>query len=164
MRKTLRRRGFIVGLAAKIATPAVAGAVGLRLTCIHTGRSCRLEPAGGVSPEALAAFTDVTRDWRKGVAGNMDPALLGLLFRLHATVGGGDWDLISGYRTPATNAALPGTETRSYHIRGQALDLRHSFLSTAELQRAALGLKSGGVGRYDSSRFVHVDTGPVRRW
>lgn len=97
MRKTLTRRGFIVSVGAKIATPAVAGAAGVRLSCIHTGRSCRLEPAGGVSPEALAAFTDVTRDWRKGVAGNMDPALLGLLFRLHAAVGGGEWALISGY-------------------------------------------------------------------
>jgi uncharacterized protein YcbK (DUF882 family) len=32
------------------------------------------------------------------------------------------------------------------------------------LRKAALALKSGGVGYYEKSNFLHLDVGRVRTW
>jgi len=76
--------------------------------------------------------------------------------------------VISGYRSPATNAALrkkgSGVARKSFHTRGMAVDLRIKGVPLRQLYRAAVALKKGGVGIYPSSGFIHVDTGPVRYW
>ena len=76
--------------------------------------------------------------------------------------------IISGYRSPKTNAALrngsSGVAKKSLHMQGRAIDLRIPGVSHKELHRAALELRSGGVGYYPDSGFVHLDTGRVRRW
>ena len=76
--------------------------------------------------------------------------------------------VISGYRSPATNAMLHarsgGVATRSLHMSGQAIDIRMPGVPLATLHRAARSLQAGGVGYYPRSEFVHVDTGRVRAW
>ena len=52
----------------------------------------------------------------------------------------------------------------SFHMRGQAIDVRLTDVPTADLMRAARQLGRGGVGYYPHSNFVHIDTGPVRYW
>jgi uncharacterized protein YcbK (DUF882 family) len=76
--------------------------------------------------------------------------------------------IISGYRSPATNAALhaqsDGVATHSLHMDGMATDIRIPGKDLALLRKTALSMKAGGVGYYPSSNFVHVDVGRVRSW
>ena len=76
--------------------------------------------------------------------------------------------MISAYRSPETNEMLRqkgrGVAKNSYHVRGQAIDVRLADVPTDKLRDVALTLKRGGVGYYKNSDFVYVDTGPIRRW
>ncbi len=78
------------------------------------------------------------------------------------------YEIISGYRSPATNAALhersSGVSSKSLHMQGRAMDVRLRSVETARLNELALAQARGGVGYYPGSRFVHLDTGRVRRW
>ncbi len=99
----------------------------------------------------------------------IDPRLLNLLDTLSRRVEAkAPFQVISGYRSPKTNALLHrdsgGVATHSLHMSGMAVDIRMADVDLANLHRAALGLAAGGVGYYPSSDFVHVDVGPVRRW
>lgn len=136
----------------------------------HTGE--RLEIAyfarGEYLPAALARIDWLLRDFRTGDAHRMDARLLDLLHALCASCGGGEFEIISGYRSPRTNAQLRavsgGVAERSLHLEGRAIDVRLAGLPTARLRDAALALAAGGVGYYPKSDFVHLDTGRVRRW
>ena len=76
--------------------------------------------------------------------------------------------LLSGYRSPQTNAMLRsrsrGVAKNSLHMRGQAADLRLASRSVNQMARAAIACNGGGVGRYSGSNFVHMDCGQVRNW
>jgi uncharacterized protein YcbK (DUF882 family) len=49
-------------------------------------------------------------------------------------------------------------------MQGKAIDFRLPGVKLSQVRKAALSLKAGGVGYYPESNFVHIDTGPVRRW
>src|SRR5262249_28359805 len=76
--------------------------------------------------------------------------------------------VISGYRSPATNAMLrrrsSGVAQFSQHMLGKALDFYIPGVSLERLREAGLRAQRGGVGFYPSSNFVHMDTGSVRHW
>ena len=69
-------------------------------------------------------------------------------------------DVICGYRSAKTNAVRHrqsrGVASNSYHIKGQAIDFRIPAIPLAKLRQAAENLKSGGVGYYPYSNFIHV--------
>jgi uncharacterized protein YcbK (DUF882 family) len=124
---------------------------------------------GAYVPDALAAFNHVLRDFRSGDVFHMDTRLFDLMHTLQATVESTrPFQIISGYRSPKTNEMLhentSGVATNSYHMRGMASDIRLPDVELAQLHRAALMLKRGGVGYYPTSDFVHVDVGPSRHW
>ena len=48
--------------------------------------------------------------------------------------------------------------------KGKAADLRLKSRSVAQMYKAAASCQAGGVGKYSSSNFVHMDCGPVRHW
>jgi uncharacterized protein YcbK (DUF882 family) len=75
----------------------------------------------------------------------------------------GEFVVLSGYRTPETNATVCGAGN-SQHLRAGALDVCTPSRRLTELGEAALGLGRGGVGVYARQGFVHLDSGPVRRW
>ncbi len=97
---------------------------------------------------------------------------LQLIDMLHAlgsvTESQGTFEIISAYRSPKTNKALRdqgrGVAKRSLHMQGRALDIRLTDVSTANLRKAALAMKTGGVGFYPKSDFIHIDNGRVRFW
>jgi uncharacterized protein YcbK (DUF882 family) len=139
----------------------------------HTGESLSLVYAVGdrYVASALECVNHFLRDFRNGATHVIDPALLDQLHALAAATGTkAPFQVISGYRSPATNAMLQreghGVATASLHLQGQAIDLRLGDVALADLHEAALSLRAGGVGYYPapSSNFVHVDTGAVRRW
>jgi uncharacterized protein YcbK (DUF882 family) len=120
-------------------------------------------------PDALVAIDRILRDHRTDETIEMDLRLLDLLHALRATLGSRRrFEVFSGYRSPATNAALleegHGVAEHSFHIVGKAIDVRLPDRSVSALRRAALRLRRGGVGYYPRSGFVHVDVGPLRRW
>jgi uncharacterized protein YcbK (DUF882 family) len=175
----LSRRRFLSALA--VAAPALAlpgslaaadaGVRALRFSHTHTGERLEIEyfTRGDYLASALAEVDRFLRDFRTGEVHPIDPALLDFLHRLHRQAGGrGVFEVISGYRSPLTNAALrsrsEGVAARSLHMDGRAIDVRLTGVPLTSLRDAALDLRLGGVGFYPASDFVHVDTGRVRRW
>lgn len=143
----------------------------IRVVNLHTGEKCAATywEQGQYLPDALAALNNVLRDHRTGEISRIDPALFDLLVTLHNGVqSNAAFEIISGYRSPASNAMLHaqsnGVATRSLHMDGKAIDMRLSDRPLATLRRIALTMKKGGVGYYPESNFVHVDTGRVRQW
>lgn len=143
----------------------------LELLNLHTGESLQAVyfEDGRYLPDALAEIDVVLRDHRTGEVHPIEPRLLDLLHRLSASLeSDAPYHVISGYRSPATNAMLhaesPKVAAHSLHMQGWAIDVRLPGRELAELHRAALALQGGGVGYYPSSDFVHVDVGRVRTW
>ena len=137
----------------------------------HTGEQLKTTfwEGGNFVTESLGEIDFILRDFRTNDIHAIDPTLLEIVHRLITKLGTRKpVQVISGYRSPATNAMLAaasgGVAKRSYHLAGRAIDLRIEGISTRELQRAALSLRAGGVGYYPKPAFVHVDTGPIRRW
>ncbi|MCC7127069.1 MAG: YcbK family protein [Acidobacteria bacterium] len=137
----------------------------------HTGERLAVEYAHGDAylPDALASVNRLLRDFRTGEVHDIDKGLLDLLHGLTAlTETTRPFQVISGYRSPATNATLrqrsEGVASGSLHMRGMAIDIRLADVPLAKLRKAALAAGRGGVGYYPASDFVHVDTGRVRQW
>jgi uncharacterized protein YcbK (DUF882 family) len=172
------RRRFIcaLGASAFAVRPLEAKAGGaapraLRFDNLHTGEKLAVEYFHGQRYDlgALAAINHVLRDFRTGDVGEIAPELLDVLHAL-VTLTGSERavQVISGYRSPATNATLversSGVATGSLHMRGQAIDIRLADVALPALRKSALGMRAGGVGYYPASNFVHVDCGRVRAW
>jgi uncharacterized protein YcbK (DUF882 family) len=124
---------------------------------------------GEYLPEALQAINHILRDHRVDSVKAIDCRLLDLLSVIRAKLESRQpFHIISGYRTPHTNAVLRarghGVAKKSLHTQGQAIDIRLPGTDCAVVRRVARSLKAGGVGYYQRSNFVHLDTGPVRSW
>jgi uncharacterized protein YcbK (DUF882 family) len=130
-------------------------------TCYHDGIDYR--------PGSLRRINYLLRDYRTGDVVPIDKTLLDTLYRIHIkTDGCGTFSVISGYRSPATNAMLrritSGVAKNSYHMKGKAIDIRLRGCPTHKLRDICVQTHAGGVGYYPKSNFVHVDVGPVRYW
>lgn len=144
----------------------------LRFYNLHTDESISIShrSSQNVSSEANRFL----RDWRRGESAQMDSRLFDLLANLQEAIHRRHPDMnirfniISGYRSPVTNAALRaggGAQAKnSLHMEGQAIDIAVPGLPTRELRDIATCLKAGGVGYYEADGFVHVDVGSVRYW
>lgn len=168
------------GLAAAGLLPALAPASAwanlppsraLALAHTHTGERVELVYAVGdrYLDDSLGRLNHFLRDHYSGEVGRIDPGLLDQLHQLKQLLGGQAFEIISAYRAPQTNDRLKSTRgggvaTRSLHLEGRALDVRLQGVALADLRDAALELRAGGVGYYPGDRFVHLDTGRVRRW
>jgi uncharacterized protein YcbK (DUF882 family) len=117
----------------------------------------------------LARIDHIMRDHVSGREHPIDPLLLDLLYDLLENVGyHGEVHIISGYRSPETNAMMHERDKDvvlgSMHTQGRALDLRLPGLETRKLYEIARSMKRGGTGYYRRSDFVQIDTGRVRAW
>jgi len=120
---------------------------------------------------ALEQVNRFLSDFRTGDKVEMDRDLLDLIYDVRDSLGSdGTYQIISAYRSPQTNemlrnrSASSGVAKQSQHILGKAIDVRLTDVPTAKLRDAAIRLQRGGVGYYEASDFVHMDTGRVRRW
>ena len=168
-------RWLMAGALLPMAQPALAslpGARSLAFDHTHTSERLALVYAMGEQclPEALSSLNHFLRDHYSGEAGVMDPQLFHLLHEIRLELRAQQpFQVISGYRSAATNETLRttrggGVAKRSLHMDGKAIDVRLPGVPLASLRDAALSLGLGGVGFYPREQFVHVDTGPVRRW
>jgi uncharacterized protein YcbK (DUF882 family) len=137
----------------------------------HTGE--RLTAAyfdgGDYVDDALSAVSYLMRDFRNDQVHDIDPAMLDILAVVHGRLGStSPIQVISAYRSPETNQALAeagaGVAKNSYHLYGQAVDVRLADRRAGDIYRVALNLAAGGAGLYARSNFVHIDSGPVRTW
>jgi len=144
-----------------------------QLSFYHTHTAEKLSVTYYVEGEyvasAISKLDHFLRDFRTQDKTEMDPGVFDILFEIQQRSGStGVYEVISAYRSPATNELLRsssgGVARNSQHLLGKAIDVRLTDLDTAELRDVALSLERGGVGYYRESNFVHVDTGPVRRW
>lgn len=120
-------------------------------------------------PGAFRKINRVMRDHRTGDIHPIDPKLIDTLSRVQRDCNCTQAiDLLSGYRSQKTNNMLRGKSRavakNSFHMKGQAADIRVPGSSTAKVRNTARALRVGGVGYYPRSGFVHVDTGDVRTW
>jgi uncharacterized protein YcbK (DUF882 family) len=164
---------FAPANATPVPAPSAASVAARRLSFVntHTGETFAdaYWEGGNYVPDAMAAINQVMRDHRSGDVHEMDPRLLDQLHALKGQVdASAPYQIISGYRSPVTNAALhansSGVATRSLHMDGRAIDVRIRGVDLVRLRDAALAMNAGGVGFYQASDFVHLDTGRVRRW
>jgi len=184
----LSRRGFLTtiasGLAMTLAAPAVMAAAKVQLPVAapvrdrelsfyntHTGEKLNATfwADGDYLDDGIEEINWILRDYRADIASPIDPKLLDLLYKLQSKIDRQDeFHIISAYRSPATNDMLrkksSGVAKHSYHMLGQAIDIRLPGFDTATLHKAAKALKGGGVGYYAKSDFVHLDVGRVRYW
>lgn len=138
---------------------------------LHTGERLKVEywVDGRYVPDALGAVDRVLRDFRTGETHPIDPRLLDLLDTLGGRLRTREpFQVISGYRSPLTNAMLrgesAGVAANSLHMQGMAIDLRVPDRALSSVRAAAVSLRGGGVGYYPRSDFVHIDVGRVRYW
>jgi uncharacterized protein YcbK (DUF882 family) len=117
----------------------------------------------GYLAPALDLFAHFARDLRADRAGAMDPRLLDLAADIQTLIGDEEPLILThGFRTVATNKRLRNSARNSLHLEGRALDIAHPRISAGALHGHARALDRGGLGRYSS--FIHIDTGPTRRW
>lgn len=144
----------------------------LQLFHTHTGERLDIVYRRGDAylPDAIRRIDYFLRDHRTGEVRHFDPRLYDILEELTEAVGrpGGEIDIVCGYRTPWSNEFLrthtAGVAKNSLHILAEAIDLRMPGVDTYQLREVALSLRSGGVGYYPHSGFIHVDVGRVRQW
>ena len=126
---------------------------------------------GEVLPEARRALNRLLRDHHAEAETGMDPKVFELLRRLgqryrrargHEVV----VKIHSAYRSEATNRKLraEGAAWNSLHTSGRAVDVSVEGYGMRFLANHALNIGAGGVGIYWRAGFVHLDTGPARRW
>jgi uncharacterized protein YcbK (DUF882 family) len=175
---SLGRRHFLAGAGISLFAPkpvlaSAGGARTLAFDNLHTGEKLEIDywVNGRYLPDALAEVDHVLRDFRTGEVHPIAPDLLDLLALLRTQLETVQpVSVISGYRSPLTNARLrgehehSGVASRSLHMRGMAIDIRVPGRSLAAVHTAALAQRGGGVGYYPTSDFVHVDVGRVRTW
>ncbi len=165
--------GLLILRPARAALPTAETTGVRRLTFenLHTGERLAADywTDGAYQTEALGAIAKVLRDHRTNDTHLINTDLLDTLNRLHTRLEiTKPFHVISGYRSPVTNAKLAaasnGVARKSLHMQGMAIDIRVPGLDLKRVHAAAKSLSAGGVGYYGASNFVHVDVGRVRYW
>ncbi len=179
--RALSRRGFLAGVGATVAlqtTPAapaiLSGKGSFRSVALFNDRTRDWVDTvywieGSYIDEALEAISFLMRDWREEASIPIAPATIDILAETQRLLETREpFEVISGYRTPKTNAMLRrrsrGVARNSYHVKGMAVDIKLRGRSVRQIAGAAGSLAAGGVGRYSRAEFVHIDSGPVRDW
>jgi uncharacterized protein YcbK (DUF882 family) len=172
----MSRRLALIALAAIFAASVAAAADGpserrLELTNLHGGEhlTVTFHDEHDMAPDAAAALRHLLRDYRVNEEHDMDFGLFMQLTDLARQCGvPAKYEVISGYRSPGTNAKLRAAghavAERSQHMAGHAIDVRLEECPLVRFRELALAAKRGGVGFYPRSNFVHIDTGRVRSW
>lgn len=174
-RRNFLKRSTILVAGLSITSPIAAFATREPLQTLtfyhtHTGEQLQINHTSGiVSAANQLKINTFLRDFRTGEIHQIDPNLLDIISAVKKRSRcDGIIEVISGYRSPETNLGLQkasnGVAKKSLHMKGQAIDIRIRSLASCNLRDVAIDLRSGGVGYYAKSDFVHLDTGRVRSW
>ncbi|HCU23631.1 MAG TPA: hypothetical protein DF383_01340 [Deltaproteobacteria bacterium] len=153
-----------------MAAPFPHGDGTLRLFNYHLNEFAEVQFRKGENydPKALERINTLLRSRDQGGQITIATPLLDLIDHLQDHFGADTVEIISGYRSKEFNAALlkegHSVSPISLHTQGQALDIHLDEIREETLRDYLLRLGLGGVGYYGPLDFVHVDTGPPRRW
>lgn len=179
----ISRRGLLRAFAATAITAAptfsnaasfLRGAGDIRRVKMFSGRTGEKIDIvywieGDYISEAMTEISKFMRDFRTGQVMKIDNRTVDIIAATYALLDVTEpYNLLSGYRTPQTNAMLRESSSKvavnSLHMRGQAADLRLSSRSVRQVVAAATSCAAGGVGKYSRSNFTHMDCGDIRTW
>jgi uncharacterized protein YcbK (DUF882 family) len=166
-RELLLATGLTLVFRTASATPGVPRR--LKLYNAHTKETFDgpYRDADGPLADAMSDLAGLLRDHHVNKVGPLDVSTLDFLADVMDATSQQRATILSAYRTPETNRRLRattfGVAERSQHLYGRALDVAFDS-RLADAERAALGMRRGGVGWYPRSQFIHLDTGPVRSW
>jgi uncharacterized protein YcbK (DUF882 family) len=172
-RRLFLRRASAAALLLPVAGAWARSPARRSLSFVHTHTGERLSTVycegGAYNDVELGRINQLLRDFRTGDVYAIDPAVLDILADLRVLADRDEpYEVISGYRSPASNAALrsrsSGVAAHSFHMQGRAIDVRLDGFPTHKLRELAIGLRRGGVGFYPQSDFVHLDNGAIRYW
>jgi uncharacterized protein YcbK (DUF882 family) len=109
------------------------------------------------------------RDHRTNEVKPINKGLLNVMYNIKRKLDcDNPFHVISGYRCRKTNELLRRKGRKaarnSFHLTGEAVDIRLPDCRLSALKAAALEIKGGGVGYNPSENFVHIDVGPIRSW
>jgi uncharacterized protein YcbK (DUF882 family) len=181
-KKPLRNRHFTVSIILTLLLVSIGGVSQgnlvsdeRQLSFYHTHTNKRLDIVyardGAYIPAALEEINKFLFDFRTGDKAQMDPELLDLIYDVRRALNSdATYQIVSAYRSPKTNEMLrgrsenSGVAKNSQHVLGKAIDVRLEGVKTSTLRDTALAMQRGGVGFYEESDFVHMDTGRPRSW
>jgi uncharacterized protein YcbK (DUF882 family) len=171
LRGILGTFGTMAIVTPSLARPRPRGVRKVALYNVNTDERERIAywEEGHYIPDALKRIDMLLRDHHNGEVRHIDPRLIDLLSTLARKLEThSSFEVVSGYRSPASNAALAKKKRRvahdSLHIQGMAVDVILPDRDLVKVRDAALSLRMGGVGYYPKAGFVHLDVGPVRSW
>jgi len=126
---------------------------------------------GTYDAAVMGKINDLMRDRHANVVGTIDPELIDYMVDIRTRLGLPPtvvFDVLSGYRTPETNAKLAQTNgnvaKESLHMHGWAVDFRITGVSGKAICAIAETMQRGGVAYYPEDNHVHVDLGNIRTW
>ncbi len=149
------------------------GSVARKLSFVNLHTDERLTATywhnGSYQRPVLNELDHLLRDWRTDEVHKIDAKLFDVLWELQQRLESrAPFEIISGYRSPKTNATLAaasdGVAKKSLHMQGMAIDIALGDAKLTKVRDTAIGMQRGGVGYYPKSGFVHLDTGRVRSW
>lgn len=178
MRRAIVRTAIIAAGVSLFATFAMSSQASaetrsLPIHFTHTGERAvvTFKKNGRYVKDGLRQLNHLVRDFRRNEATDMDPRLFDLLWEVYQASGSKDYiHVVSGYRSPATNAMLrsrsSGVAKKSQHMLGKAMDFYLSDVPVKKVREIGMKFQVGGVGYYPTSGvpFVHLDVGSVRAW
>jgi uncharacterized protein YcbK (DUF882 family) len=162
--------GFGAAHNVALAAPMPLAGVRLRLVDAYDGAvfDGTYRDRHGPIRHAMDELDMFLRDRRTGGMTAIDVHVIDFVGNVMASVGERSAVVLSAYRSLQTNALLEHTQfgvaDNSQHLFGRALDISFPEAKLADAVAAARGMKRGGVGWYPQSKFIHLDTGPVRNW
>jgi uncharacterized protein YcbK (DUF882 family) len=131
---------------------------------------------GEIQESAYQQLCHLLRDVRGKQTAPIDPKLLETLWGTQAFIArygmNQPLEILSGYRTPASNQALieagvPAAR-KSLHLEGRAADIRVAKLDAEVLGGLIKSFRHGGVGFYyrqnSAGGWIHADSGLQRTW
>lgn len=143
----------------------------IALIDVHTGEAISVvyrDEDGHYNDSALEAIDYTLRCHGSGEEIPISLKLIELVDHIQDHYGADRINVVSGYRSKDYNTRLRRRLRRvareSLHIQGMAMDIKLPGVGKRDLGGFIKDLRSGGVGVYRSSTFVHLDVGPVRHW
>ncbi len=123
---------------------------------------------GQLDEKAVEQVNQLLRSRDNSEKIQINPKLLDWMDFLQDHFGADTIEIISGYRRKEFNDSLlksgHSVSPVSLHTQGNAIDIHIDEIREETLRDTLLSLQLGGVGYYAQLDFVHLDTGPVRRW